>query len=201
MPAERSQPLTVDEAGEYLALPTRIQCMSLLRKWQWSLQSMFGLLTACAIMMCWLRLSMSLGDEWSRRTLTLARLIALVCLEFWVLQSALAPRFGLPREEVFAAAILISAFDTVYGILCGMCMICCESHRKIGELTERICQENAVSGFGFVFACALAALAVLPAARASLRSSWLFLLVALVAGNLGLLLIFCLQWALYLEKH
>src|SRR4051812_13637137 len=163
---------------------------------RWSLKSMFGLTSACAVMAAWLRLRLAVDLEYCWRwTLSTPEGIAFGFYGLWLLQCYGCPKIGKPRVEFLAAAIVFSAFDTVDAMFVSLTAGCCGSPRRLQRIIQCIFNGNAVLGYGFVFSCVLAAIVALPSARASVRSVWLIALVTVVSVNLALLVLIGNAWA------
>ena len=158
---------------------------------QWSLQSMFGFVSACAVMAAWLRLRIGIDAEgipwwWISKL----GILALGTFTFWLLQCWLYPKFGTPRWEYIATALLLSALDTIWGMINGFMVLCGNSGPRLRDNIQLIANSNAILGYGFIFSCGLAAMMAIPRARASVQHGWFFVLVGVVWVNVGLVVWF-----------
>ena len=162
------------------------------QSWQWSLRSMFGLLSASAIMAFWMRLRLAIDPSWTAWLwISIPEGLALGCLGFWLAQCCLCPRFSEPRCEILAIALLLSAFETVRGILNGYWGISGPRGQRLTGLIQTINNINAILEYGFVLSCALAVILAVPKARESVARAWFIVLVLVVSTNIGVLIWFC----------
>ena len=162
--------------------PPRNESASMNRSpsWQWSLQSMFGLISASAVMALWLRQRLTIDSEWTQgRWISMPEGLALGCLAVWFAQCFLSFKYfrispwETPRCELPAAAILFSGLDTVRNILNGYRFISCHSSaERLKKILEDIANTNAVLGYSFVFSCMLAMVIAMPRARESVKRLW-----------------------------
>ena len=163
--------------------------------WQWSLQSMFALVSACAVMAFWLRFRLAIDPEWvQRRGISISEGLPIACLAVWFAQCIFSPRHSsispwlTPRCELPAAAILLSGVDTVRSI---GAIISCFSPERIKKLLEDNANNNAVLGYSFILSCVLAMAIAMPRARESVRQTWFAVLCVVVSLNIGLVVWFC----------
>jgi hypothetical protein len=178
--------------------------MSRSPNWQWSLQSMFGLVSACAVMAAWLRLRITVSAEWfSWWWISTLGILSLGFFAFWLLQCWFPLKLGTPRWEFLAAALLLSALDTAWGILSDFMVLTQGS--RLGSHMQFIANGNAILGYGFIFSCSLAAIIAMRRARTSANHIWFFVLVAVVTVNVGLVVWFCnwigLQMDLFYHRY
>ena len=162
---------------------------------------MFGLVSACAVMAAWLRLRISVSAEWwfPWWWISILGILSLGFFVFWLLQCWLPLKLGTPRWEFLAAALLLSALDTAWGILSGYMVL---SHgSRLGNNMQLIANGNAILGYGFIFSCCLAAMIAMPRARTSVKHIWFFVLVAVVTVNVGLIVLFCNWVGLQVNLH
>ena len=123
---------------------------------------------------------------------SLLQILSLCCFGVWVAQCCRIQGFGKIRREILAAALLISAFETVRNILNFLTVVSVSGGpSQLKELVQASSNANAVMGYGFLFSCTLAAVLFLPAARASVQSVWFLVLVTAITANLGMLVLFC----------
>lgn len=159
---------------------------------QWSLKNLFGLVSACAILAMWLRPRMACQDHLGWVSIGPLGVLSLGCLTFWLARICLRPRG--PQPTLVALALILSAIETVLGIL-----FC--SYSFVGSLRpEEIqsdCNVRTIVNYGFTFAIAQAAVIGLPRARASVRSRWFLTLATAVTVNLALLILLCNLTARY----
>jgi hypothetical protein len=165
--------------------------------WQWSLQSMFGLITACAVMALWLRLRLAIDSEWMQgRGISISEGLPIACLAIWFAQCIFSPRHSsispwvTPRCELPATAILLSGVDTMRRIVAGYMVICCFSPERLKKLLQDNANNNAVLGYSFVLSCTLAMVIAMPRARESVRQIWFVVLSVVVSLNIGLVVWF-----------
>lgn len=192
--------MALNMTAEYSAhLPANPSFMTGSPTWQWSLKSMFGLMSAGGVMAFWLRLA--IDPEWTwGRSISLSEGLAIGCLSLWLVQClasrslAKTPLGNAPGCELPAAAILLSALDTVRNITAGYMSLCCHlSAERLKKTVEEIANNNAILGYGFVVSCTLGMFIAMPRARESLRL-WFPLLAAVVSVNIGLVVGFCNWW-------
>ena len=153
--------------------------------WQWSLQSMFCLVSACAVLAMWLRLRIAYHDGLGWDSIRPLGILSLGCLAFWFARIGSRPRG--PQPTLLAMALLLSAIETVNGILNSYMFIDALKPEQI----QLDCNASGVVHYGFVFATAQAAVIVFPFARASVQTRWFLLLVTTVTINLALLVLLC----------
>ena len=178
--------------GIFFEPPHESACMTCCSTWQWSLRSMFGLISGCAVVACWLRLRLAVdpsGGPWA--WMSIPQCIALGCLGVWMVQCCTYSRAQAARCEILAVALLLSAFETARGILDGYMCICDVYGQRLKELTQAIANTNAILEYGFVVSCALATVVAIPKARESVNPTWFRVLLAIVSANVGALVWFC----------
>jgi hypothetical protein len=176
--------------------------MTRFTSWQWSLQSMFGLISACAVMAFWLRLRLAIDPDWVQgRGISISEGLPIACLAVWFAECLISSKdypispWLMPRCELPAAAILLSGVDTVRSIGAGyMCISCHLSAERLKKFLEDIANTNAVLGYGFILTCTLAMVIAMPRARESLRQTWFAVLSVVVSLNIGLVVWFC-NWS------
>ncbi len=147
---------------------------------------MFGLISACAVLAMWLRLRMAYHDHLGWDSIRPLGVLSLGCLACWLARICWRRRATQPT--LLAMALLLSAIETVYGILN---FSYAHSGLLRPEYIRSSCNACAVVNYGFVFAMAQAAVIVLPVARASVHSRWFLLLVTIITVNLALLILLC----------
>src|SRR5688500_15596389 len=114
--------------------------------WQWSLQSMFGLVSACAVLAMWLRLRIAYHDRLGWHSIRLLGVLSLGCLVFWFARICRQPRG--PQCTFLALALILSAIETVNGIWISYMFIDALNSEKI----PLDCNASAVVNYGFAFA-------------------------------------------------
>lgn len=147
---------------------------------------MFGLIAACAILGMWLRLRIAYHEHLGWNSIRPLGMLSLGCLTFWFARTCSRPRG--PQSTLLAMALILSAIETVHGILFNSYML---SGSLRPEDIQMDCNARAVVNYGFVFATAQAAVIAFPFSRVSVQSRWFLLLVTTVTVNLVLLVLLC----------